>query len=172
MHIEITGREQVALHKESLAIKVSSDSGAAVEPLQTWNFGNERDGVIEMAAGTHDGGIVEIGFYYGVTKPKPIIKISPQIGCPARCNFCELGGVAFKRNLTPVEMVEQVRIMRETAIQLGALTAEAPIKVNFAGSGEPLFNKGLVETLALLGDELHPSFKVSTVFPNSKKCQA
>ena len=86
-----------------------------------FNYGDEKDGVIELPAITKDGGIVEVGYFFGEEKPKNIIDISSQIGCPGKCIFCEAGADSFSRNLTPVEMHEQVMVMLQAALMQGQL---------------------------------------------------
>ncbi|MCB0335201.1 MAG: radical SAM protein, partial [Bdellovibrionales bacterium] len=99
--------------------------------------------------------------------PKPIIKISSQIGCPAHCKFCDLGDAPFRRNLLPHELLQQFQYMYELSSELGIRIGNKQHKVNVAGSGEPLLNKHLVDGLKLIA-EYEPSFKVCTVAPKSK----
>ena len=112
-----------------------------------------------------NGGIIETSYFYGNSKPKNIIVISSQIGCPAQCTFCELGNERFVRNLSPEEMYEQVILILQQADRYSIDINAVKHKVTIANSGEPLFNKQLVEGLekiALFGF----SFKISTIFPS------
>ena len=131
-------------------------------------YGDEHDGVIEVPASTKDGGVLEIGYYFGDAKPKNIIGISSQIGCPARCKFCELGNEKFDRNLSLEEMVEEVRLMHETVKRLG-LDDEKKIKITVAKAGEPMFNRNVVGCFERLSVGNY-SFKMSSVFPDTGKC--
>lgn len=135
-------------------------------------YGSVDDGVIELVAFTKDKGAVEVGFYYGREKQKNIIKISSQIGCPSRCNFCDLGNVDYKRNLSVDEMYEQVLLMLAVADERGVLhtfgEGKDRFKVNFSGSGEPMLNMDTPETVKRL-TELGFSIKVSSVVPGTKK---
>ena len=131
-------------------------------------FGDATDGVIEIPALTHDGGLIEVGYYYGDAKPKNIVSISAQVGCPSKCAFCELGAEAFGRDLTAFEMYDQVAMMLRVASQHGIDVDAIDHKVNIAKTGEPLFNRNLLEALELIS-QLFMSFKVSTVFPQSAK---
>ena len=134
------------------------------------NFGNKDDGVIEFPASTSDGGIVEVGYYFGAEKPKNIIGISPQIGCPGKCKFCEVGEDMFIRNLTPPEMYDQVALMLKTAIESDIDVDSIDHKVSIAKTGEPLFNPDLIEAMEMIG-KLDFSYKVSTIFPKRKMDQ-
>jgi len=129
-------------------------------------YGNIQDGIIESAVVTIDEKVVEVGAYFGDIKPKNIIGISSQAGCASSCGFCEYGSEPFVRDLTADEMLEQVILMQNIMQQFGV--PDKRIKVSVAKSGEPLFNDNLVEGLERIG-ETGISYKVSTVFPDSKK---
>lgn len=129
-------------------------------------FGDKNDGVIEIPARTKDGGVIEVGYYYGSEKKKYIAGISSQVGCPARCSFCELGSERFGRNLLAREMYEQVILIVREAKRCGVDIDAIEHKVNIAKTGEPMFNKHLLEALEMIAT-LSMSFKVSTVMPNA-----
>ncbi len=61
--------------------------------------------------------------------------ISTQVGCGMGCTFCATGLAGLTRNLTAVEIVDQV-------IQVQRLTGERVTHVVFMGMGEPLANYG------------------------------
>ncbi len=65
--------------------------------------------------------------------------VSVQVGCAMGCEFCLTGGIGFKRNLTPGEIVGQVIRARDW---LNATTDATPGLNNivFMGMGEPLAN--------------------------------
>ncbi|KAG6559527.1 putative dual-specificity RNA methyltransferase RlmN [Candidatus Rhabdochlamydia oedothoracis] len=75
--------------------------------------------------------------------------VSSQVGCPARCAFCASGKEGLKRNLTAVEIFEQV-------YQIDLWLFERQEKVShvvFMGMGEPFENyEAVVETIRLLID--------------------
>lgn len=129
-------------------------------------FGDHNDGVIEYAAIVERGGVIEAGYYYGSAKPKSIVKVSTQVGCPMRCTFCNLGEESFGRNLTEEEIYQQVALTLQFAEQHGVPSTGLPHKVNFAGSGESLLNPNLIPSITRLRSH-GLSFKVSTVFPSS-----
>ena len=57
--------------------------------------------------------------------------VSSQSGCPLTCTFCATGAMAFGRNLTTSEILDQVLHFRR---------AEALDHLVFMGMGEPLMN--------------------------------
>lgn len=136
-------------------------------PADVKSFGNAEDGVIEMATKTRDGGLSEAGCYFGsATHPDyPVFGISTATGCPMQCAFCDLGSQPAGRNLESAEMSEQLlAILRESATR--GVNVDQGLKVNFAKTGEPLFNPNLAETIHRMTREIHGiRFKVSTVFP-------
>jgi len=125
-------------------------------------FGDLSDGAIELI-GSVKGGLIEVGYFYGDTKPKNIVVTSSQVGCPIGCKFCELGDLPFIRNLTTQEMKEQVMLMLRQAGEAGHdLTRQH--KISWAKSGEPLMNPNFISALENLVDSGF-SHKVSSVFP-------
>jgi len=71
--------------------------------------------------------------------------ISSQCGCALGCTFCATGTMGFRRNLTPFEIVGQVReiVLRDPA--------DKPTNIVFMGMGEPLLNWPAVDvTLTIL----------------------
>jgi 23S rRNA (adenine2503-C2)-methyltransferase len=60
--------------------------------------------------------------------------ISSQVGCALGCVFCATGRMGWRRNLSPAEIVGQVRevMLRDAAAK--------PTNVVFMGMGEPLLN--------------------------------
>lgn len=131
------------------------------------HFGNPSDGVIGIPGITGDGLVVEVSYFFGEKRPKNIIVVSSQAGCPMRCEFCELGSERFARNLTAEEIRDQALLMLHHAKAQGYDVADTPHKVTVANSGEPLLNPEVVEGLEMLSD-LPVSFKVSTVLPASR----
>ncbi len=72
--------------------------------------------------------------------------LSSQVGCTNRCAFCQTGTLAFRRNLTASEMLEQ--------FHLGRWLYGEPSNVVFMGMGEPLAN--FDEVLRASGILMHP----------------
>lgn len=130
-------------------------------------FGDENDGVIGLPGLTEDNHVIEISYFFGQTRPKNIIVVSSQAGCPFQCSFCELGSERFVRNLTAQEIRDQALLILEEARRHGFDIGRTHHKLTVANSGEPLLNPQLTEGLELLA-HLPLSFKVSTIFPDSR----
>ncbi|HXW50908.1 MAG TPA: 23S rRNA (adenine(2503)-C(2))-methyltransferase RlmN [Candidatus Acidoferrales bacterium] len=75
--------------------------------------------------------------------------ISSQAGCALRCDFCATGQGGFSRNLSAVEIFDQVVFLaRHTRAEERALT-----NVVFMGMGEPFLNyDAVMDAVALLND--------------------
>lgn len=65
-----------------------------------------------------------------------IICVSSQIGCSQQCRFCASGCKPFIRNLSSLEMEEQVALIIDDNPSL----YENGFQVTYMGSGEPLVN--------------------------------
>lgn len=62
--------------------------------------------------------------------------VSSQVGCPLGCTFCATGKMGFKRNLTPMEIAEQVLFFSRYLKKGGKKVTN----VTFMGMGEPFLN--------------------------------
>jgi 23S rRNA (adenine2503-C2)-methyltransferase len=85
------------------------------------------------------------------------ICVSSQSGCPLTCTFCATGRMAFGRNLTPWEILDQVLHFRRT---------EPVNHLVFMGMGEPFMNVASVLAAARRLPELgitHRRTTISTV---------
>ena len=65
-----------------------------------------------------------------------IICVSSQMGCSQKCKFCAAGPGGFIRNLTSLEIQEQVRMIVEDNPQMRS----EEFQITYMGSGEPLSN--------------------------------
>src|SRR4029079_734767 len=89
-----------------------------------------RDGTVKTLFRTHDGHPVEaVSMRY--RDGRRSVCVSSQSRCPLTCTFCATGRMAFGRNLTPWEIVDQVLHFRR---------AERVDHVVFMGMGEPFMN--------------------------------
>ena len=131
-------------------------------------FGDRDDGALGIPTLTKDGEVIETSYFYGTTRPKNIIVVSSQAGCPMKCAFCELGSARFGRSLSPEEMRDQALLMLGQAALHGFDASSTPHKITVANSGEPLLNSHLTDGLNLLAGIPVRSFKVSTVLPESR----
>ncbi len=90
-----------------------------------------KDGTIKYLFDVLDGNVIEtvlMRYKHGNT-----ICVSTQIGCKMGCKFCASTGIAFIRDLTAGEIVEQI-------IKVEQDTGERISNVVYMGIGEPLDN--------------------------------
>ena len=79
--------------------------------------------------------------------------VSSQVGCAMGCEFCLTGGIGFKRNLTPAEIVGQVVRVRDWLYDEND-AAQSLNNLVFMGMGEPLANfDNLLVALEILTDQ-------------------
>ncbi|MEO1090409.1 MAG: 23S rRNA (adenine(2503)-C(2))-methyltransferase RlmN [Pseudomonadota bacterium] len=96
------------------------------------------DGTIKWLVRLVDGREVE-----AVYIPEPdrgALCISTQVGCTLSCTFCHTGTMKLVRNLTAGEIVEQIRIARDTLGDWDERRARRLTNIVVMGMGEPLFN--------------------------------
>jgi len=76
--------------------------------------------------------------------------VSSQVGCSLGCSFCATGQMGFKRNLTALEIVEQVIFFARTL-----KTHQSKItNVVFMGMGEPFLNyDNVLKAIRILNDK-------------------
>ncbi len=67
--------------------------------------------------------------------------VSSQVGCAQNCRFCMTAKIGFVRNLTPGEIIAQVRDVKHLLGPQNRLT-----NIVFMGMGEPLANYNAVNT--------------------------
>lgn len=89
-----------------------------------------RDGTVKTLFRTHDGHPVE-AVLMRYRDGRRSVCVSSQSGCPLTCTFCATGRMAFGRNLTAWEILDQVLHFRRT---------QAVDHVVFMGMGEPFMN--------------------------------
>jgi 23S rRNA (adenine2503-C2)-methyltransferase len=100
-------------------------STLTVESEQT-----SRDGTVKTLFSTHDGHPVE-AVLMRYRDGRRSLCLSSQSGCPLTCTFCATGAMAFGRNLTPSEILDQALHFRRI---------EAVDHAVFMGMGEPMLN--------------------------------
>jgi 23S rRNA (adenine2503-C2)-methyltransferase len=108
---------------------------------------SQRDPFVKLAIGTHDGHVVEAVRIPLEREGRFSACVSSQVGCALACAFCATGRLGLTRNLETWEIVEQVRLVRETLAGDGrvAVAVAAGVRarvhgVVFQGMGEPLAN--------------------------------
>src|SRR6266567_3613939 len=115
-----------------------------------------RDGTVKALFRTADGHPVEAVLMRYRDRRRSIC-LSSQSGCPLTCTFCATGQMAFGRNLTASEIVDQALHFRRTAAVDHAV---------FMGMGEPLMNLDAVLAACALLPEVgitHRRTAVSTI---------
>jgi 23S rRNA (adenine2503-C2)-methyltransferase len=126
---------------------ISSLVPAAVEQSQ--------DGTVKFAFELDDGAVVECVLI--PEKGRHTLCVSSQAGCAMGCRFCLTGGMGFRRNLRPAEIVGQVIAVMEYMIGAGVVRTTPRELINnlvFMGMGEPLANyDNLIAALRILMDE-------------------
>jgi 23S rRNA (adenine2503-C2)-methyltransferase len=102
-------------------------------PFSTLAVENEqtaRDGTVKALFRTHDGHPVE-AVLMRFRDGRRSICVSSQSGCPLTCTFCATGAMAFGRNLTASEILDQALHFRRL---------ETVDHCVFMGMGEPMLN--------------------------------
>jgi 23S rRNA (adenine2503-C2)-methyltransferase len=89
-----------------------------------------RDGTVKTLFRTHDGHPVE-AVLMRYRDGRRSVCVSSQSGCPLTCTFCATGRMAFGRNLTASEILDQVLHFRRS---------EPVNHLVFMGMGEPFMN--------------------------------
>jgi 23S rRNA (adenine2503-C2)-methyltransferase len=115
-----------------------------------------RDGTVKTLFRTSDSHPVE-AVLMRYRDGRRSVCVSSQSGCPLTCTFCATGSMAFGRNLTASEILDQVLHFRRI---------EHVTHVVFMGMGEPMLNLAPVLAAArLLPDTgvTHRRTTVSTV---------
>jgi len=85
--------------------------------------------------------------------------VSSQVGCPLGCAFCATGQLGFKRNLEPMEIVEQIllfaRFLNKNEALRQAQGEKKPINnIVFMGMGEPFLNYGnVLRAIKIINDK-------------------
>ena len=106
---------------------------AAAVPFSTLSVETEResrDGTVKTLFRTADGHPVE-AVLMRYRDGRRSLCLSSQSGCPLTCTFCATGSMAFGRNLTASEMLDQALHFRRLAELNHAV---------FMGMGEPMLN--------------------------------
>ncbi len=127
-----------------------------------------KDGTIKYLFDLLDGNAIEtvlMSYHHGYS-----ICVSSQIGCKMGCKFCASTGIAFARNLTSGEIVEQIlAVEQDTNLRVS--------NVVYMGIGEPLNNyENVVNSIRIINNPKglnigarHISVSTSGLVPNIYK---
>ena len=112
------------------ALRSALDASVPFSTLTVEEEQTARDGTVKTLFRTADGHPVE-AVLMRYRDGRRSVCVSSQSGCPLTCSFCATGRMAFGRNLTPWEILDQVLHYRRT---------EPLDHLVFMGMGEPLMN--------------------------------
>jgi len=115
--------------------------------LQDEQVSNDR--TVKTAFETNDDRVIE-----GVlipTSSRMTACISSQVGCSLSCKFCATGKLKLLRNLSAGEMVDQVSMLRQMAMD----KYDTPLSnIVYMGMGEPLLNyKNMMTSVEWISSE-------------------
>src|SRR3954470_14829272 len=94
---------------------------ASAVPFSTLTVEAEResrDGTVKTLFHTADGHPVE-AVLMRYRDGRRSLCLSSQSGCPLTCTFCATGAMAFGRNLTPWEILDQVLYFKRLEVAAG-----------------------------------------------------
>jgi len=113
---------------------------------------SEKDASIKILFDLPDGERIESVLL--VDRERVTACISVQVGCRMGCKFCATAGIGFRRNLSAAEIVEQINMLEQIALE-DKLTAEGRLtNIVFMGMGEPLDNfSNVSKSLSILMDD-------------------
>jgi 23S rRNA (adenine2503-C2)-methyltransferase len=112
------------------SLRAKLESEVPFSTLQIEREARARDGTAKTLFRTHDGHPVE-AVLMRYRDGRRSLCLSSQSGCPLTCTFCATGQMAFGRNLTASEIVDQALYFRRI---------EPVDHAVFMGMGEPMLN--------------------------------
>lgn len=95
-----------------------------------------------------------------------LISPSPQIGCPVKCDFCDMSDLPYRGNLSAEIILEQIALILNRALKFNYPILEKPLKISFVKGGEGLLNPEFPQALELIAENLGVPIKISTTFPD------
>jgi 23S rRNA (adenine2503-C2)-methyltransferase len=125
-------------------------------PISTLRVASQRessDGTVKTLFETHDGHAVE-AVLMRYRDGRRSVCLSAQSGCPLTCTFCATGRMAFGRNLTASEILDQALHFRRL---------EGIDHVVYMGMGEPFLNVDAVLASARRLPDLGVTHRRTTV---------
>src|SRR5450755_4293970 len=113
-----------------LALRGALTDAVPFSTLTPRHEAHARDGTIKTLFSTHDDRPVE-AVLMSYRDGRRSLCLSSQSGCPLTCTFCATGQMAFGRNLTASEILDQALHFRRI---------EPVDHAVFMGMGEPMLN--------------------------------
>jgi 23S rRNA (adenine2503-C2)-methyltransferase len=142
------------------AMRAELEERFAICPLKMLTKQVSRDGSIKYLFELHDGHTIEVVLllmreaqYHedGTLKhhPRFTICVSSQVGCKVGCAFCLTAKGGFVRDLSPGEIVAQVRAIKKDI----GLPSHHRVNIVYMGMGEPLDNlDNLAQAIRIFSD--------------------
>ncbi len=112
-------------------LRLELDERVPFSTLELIDSAESRDGTIKALFHTHDKRPVEAVMMKYLDGRRSIC-VSSQSGCPLTCTFCATGTMAFGRNLTTSEILDQALFFKRLENEVNHLV--------FMGMGEPMMN--------------------------------
>jgi 23S rRNA (adenine2503-C2)-methyltransferase len=112
-------------------LRLELDERVPFSTLELIDSAESRDGTIKALFHTHDKRPVEAVMMKYLDGRRSIC-VSSQSGCPLTCTFCATGTMAFGRNLTASEILDQALFFKRIEDDVNHLV--------FMGMGEPMMN--------------------------------
>jgi 23S rRNA (adenine2503-C2)-methyltransferase len=134
-------------------LRESLDAAVPFSTLTVETERESRDGTIKVLFRTHDGHPVE-AVLMTYRDGRRSLCLSSQSGCPLTCTFCATGQMAFGRNLTAFEILDQALHFR----RLGDVDHAV-----FMGMGEPMLNLDEVLAAARRLPDVGITFRRTTI---------
>jgi 23S rRNA (adenine2503-C2)-methyltransferase len=134
-------------------LRESLDAAVPFSTLTVETERESRDGKIKVLFRTHDGHPVE-AVLMTYRDGRRSLCLSSQSGCPLTCTFCATGQMAFGRNLTAFEILDQALHFR----RLGDVNHAV-----FMGMGEPMLNLDEVLAAARRLPDVGITFRRTTI---------
>jgi 23S rRNA (adenine2503-C2)-methyltransferase len=135
------------------ALRESLDADVPFSTLTVETQRESSDGTIKALFRTHDGHPVE-AVLMTYRDGRRSLCLSSQSGCPLTCTFCATGQMAFGRNLTASEILDQALHFR----RLGDVNHAV-----FMGMGEPMLNLDEVLRAARRLPDVGITFRRTTI---------
>ncbi len=135
------------------ALRAELDREVAFSTLTVETERQSADGTVKVLFRTADGHPVE-AVLMRYRDGRRSVCLSSQSGCPLTCTFCATGSMAFGRNLTASEILDQALHFRRT---------EAIDHAVFMGMGEPMLNLDAILAAARRLPDLGVTHRRTTV---------
>jgi 23S rRNA (adenine2503-C2)-methyltransferase len=125
-------------------VRLELDERVPFSTLEVIDQAESRDGTVKVLFHTHDKRPVEAVMMKYLDGRRSIC-VSSQSGCPLTCTFCATGKMAFGRNLTTAEILDQALFFKRIEKDVNHLV--------FMGMGEPMMNlDSVLESCEFLPD--------------------